>query len=287
VIAWWRPEGQAQGRVSYGAFWRKADLLFTVFDNYNRAFDIACFALLLVLLGGLAWRRRLCLAPRLAPALALVLAAYLALPSQIMTGSGADRRMTVALFLVLAAAAAPRFASRRAALLIGGAATIVLLARLAAIEFVWRAADRAYRADIAAIDELPRGVRLAVAYPADAVNVSAIPELHVPTLAVWRRGAFVPTLFAYPAQQPIAVRPPYDRDAAAAEPALLWSAFVDGDRAAAASAWHALAGWDAVAFVARQPIHLRRQRCLEPLMPPQPPTFQIFLLRHDGDCRSP
>ena len=34
----------ARGPVAFGAIWRKADLLFSVFDNYNRPFDVACFA---------------------------------------------------------------------------------------------------------------------------------------------------------------------------------------------------------------------------------------------------
>ncbi|HVC56038.1 MAG TPA: hypothetical protein VND95_08785, partial [Stellaceae bacterium] len=288
VIGWWQPAGQ--GHVRYGAPWRKADLLFTVFDNYNRPFDVVCFALLLALLGVLAWQKRLRIAPRLVPSLALVAASYLLLPSQMMTGSGVDRRIAVALFVLLVAAAAPRLANRRTARLVGGAVAIVLVARLAAIETVWLAADHAYRADLAAIDELPRGARLAVAYPANAVNVSAIPELHMPTLAVWRRGAFVPTLFAFPAQQPIAVRAPWDRAAASVPPELLWSAFVAGNRAARAQAWPALAGWDAVAFVDRQAIRVPPQPCLQPLLPQprfQTHLLQIYLLKHGPDCPPP
>jgi hypothetical protein len=283
VLVAWRPE--AQGHIEFGHVWRKADLLFTVFDNYNRPFDVACFALLLALLGGLARRRRLNIAPRLAPALALVAAAYLLLPSQMMTGSGVDRRIAVAVFVVLIAAAAPRFASRRTARLLGGAAAVVLLARLVAIEAVWIAADRAYRADLAAIDMLPRGAKLAVAYPPNAVNVSAIPDLHVPTLAEWRRGAFVPTLFAYPTQQPIALRPLYGRAAAAIAAAPLWAAFVAANPAARAPAWRALAGWDAVAFVDGRPFTLPPNPCLTPLLPR--PTFWIVLVRHGRGCPPP
>ena len=40
--------------ASYAGIWRKADLLFSVFDNYNRAFDVTCFALFLGLFGGLS-----------------------------------------------------------------------------------------------------------------------------------------------------------------------------------------------------------------------------------------
>jgi len=94
----------AAGGISYAAFWRKADLLFCVFDNYDRTFDIICFAPLLGLLGSLAATRRLRLSPRLTGAAGLVLAAYLLLPTQIFGGSGADHRLPVAMFLLLIAA---------------------------------------------------------------------------------------------------------------------------------------------------------------------------------------
>src|SRR5438132_6465097 len=70
VLGSW--SGVSEAGISYAAWWRKADLLFSVLDNYNRPFDVACFALLLILVGGLAWHRRLHLAPRLLPAIALV-----------------------------------------------------------------------------------------------------------------------------------------------------------------------------------------------------------------------
>ena len=110
-FAYWHPA--AAGGISYAAFWRKADLLFSVFDNYDRAFDIVCFALFLGLIGWLAATRRLRLAPRLAGAAGLVFAAYLLLPSQIYSGSGADHRLPVAMFLLLIAASAAEFPNRR------------------------------------------------------------------------------------------------------------------------------------------------------------------------------
>ena len=145
--------------VSYAGIWRKANLLFSVFDNYNRAFDVTCFVLFLALFGGLVWRRWLRLDPRLGIACGIVFAAYLLLPSQMHGGSGIDRRLPVALFLLLIAASAPRFPSRRIAAAIGGAAAVLLIIRLGAIERVWRAADRVYTADLAGIDLLPRFVR--------------------------------------------------------------------------------------------------------------------------------
>ena len=270
------------GGISYAAWWRKADLLFSVFDNYSRPFDVACFALLLILLGGLGWHQRLRLAPRLVPAIALVFAAYLLLPSQLLSGSGADHRIPVALFVLLVAAAAPRFPGRKTALVIGGAAAAVLFARLAVIEAVWLRADRVYAADLAGIDALPVGVKLAVAYPPGAVNAAAIPEAHLATVAVWRRAAFVPTLFAFPGQQPIGLKPPYDRLAAAATPFELWSALMTGDADARMGGYGALAAYDAIVFTNRNPVQVPPHRCLQPVF--AQPTFQIFTLSHAEGC---
>lgn len=279
----WRPA--ASGGVFYTAIWRKPDLLFSVFDNYNRPFDIACFAALLALFAGLAWYRRLHLAPRLAPALGLLFAAYLLLPSQILSGSGADHRLAAALFVVFVAATAPCLPNRRAAGLIGAAVAAVLLARFAVIENVWLRADRVYRGDLAAIDALPRHATLALGFSAGTVNVTAIPELHVPTLAVMRRDAFVPTLFAYAAQQPLAIKPPYDRLASETDPQALWSGLVAGNRDLRDRVERMLADWDAVALVDRRPFTVPALRCLEPLG--GGPTLQVYRVRRGEPCVPP
>lgn len=283
-LVWWQPAAQGGG-FSYAGFGRKADLLFSVFDNYSRPFDIVCFVLLLGLLGSLAWRGRLRIAPCLLPALVLLGIAYLVLPTQILSGSGADHRIATPLFLLLVAAAAPRWPRRGAALLSAAAVAIVLMARLAVIEAVWLSADRIYAADLAAIDALPAGSMLAVAYPARALNAGGIPEVHMPTLAVWRRAAFVPTLFAYPAQQPIALRPPYAALAAGTPPDLLWAAFVDGAAAARDQAAPILASYDFIAFVDRTPFQVRAQPCLRPFA--MQPTFQIFSVTRGPGCARP
>ncbi|HWB51155.1 MAG TPA: hypothetical protein VG651_18735 [Stellaceae bacterium] len=266
----------AGGPVSYGHFARKADLLFSVFDNYSRPFDIACFTLFVLLFAVPAWRGRLRVAPRLGGALAILFAAYLALPSQMMTGSGVDRRLPVVLFLVLVAATAPRL-PRRAARLLGAAVMMMFVARMAVIEAVWVKAGRLYAADIAAIDRLPRGARLAVAYPPRDVNAGAIPQLHVATLAAARREAFVPTLFAYPTQQPLALRPPYDAVAARTSPTGLWAAFVDRDAAQRSRASPVLREYDFIVFADRAPFDVAEDACLAAL--PSPPRFRLFALR--------
>jgi hypothetical protein len=283
-FGYWRPA--AAGGISYAAFWRKADLLYSVFDNYVRAFDIGCFALFIGLIGWLAATRRLRLAPRLAGAASLVFAAYLLLPSQIYGGSGADHRLPVAIFLLLIAAAAAKLPDRRTAAAIGAAASVLLVARMAVIEYVWLRADHIYSADLAGIDMLPRGAKLAVAYPASAVNFAPVPEVHLAVLAAVRREAFVPTLFANEGQQPIALKPPYDTLADAATPQEFWAVVVPGgDAAKTGGPLRALQQYDFLAVTGGEPSEVAPTRCLRRLF--KQPTFEIFTVLHDPSCASP
>lgn len=270
------------GTLGFTAPWRKPDLLFSIFDNYSRPFDVACFALLLALFGVLAWRRRLFVEPRLGLGLGVVFAAYVLLPSQMLSGSGVDRRLPIALFLLLIAATAPRALPRRGAVIVAIAVAVVFAARMAVIEKVWLHASRIYSADIAAIDTLPEGTKLAVAYPDRETNAGGIPQLHVATLAAMRREAFVPTLFAYASQQPITLRPPYDALAASTSPNWIWDGFVEGNATERAAAAPSLNDYDFVVFAARDPFTVPANACLSPL--PSPPNFRLFKLRRDKTC---
>jgi hypothetical protein len=272
-LATWTPLAGGGG-WSYARFWRKADILFSVFDNYDRPFDAACFAGFVLLFLALAWRNRLGLTPRLAAAAAAVFGAYLVLPSQLFSGSGADHRLPAAIFLLVIAGSAPVFPSRAVAVWTGLAVTAVLLARLGVIEWVWWRSDAIYAADIAALDALPAGAKLAVAFPPGSENMAPIPEIHLATLAIARREAFVPTLFAYPAQQPIALNPPFAALAAAVQPDDLWSLFVDHDTDRRARLLPLLAQFDFVLFTARDVIRVPPDPCLTPVSMTQ--TFQLY-----------
>jgi hypothetical protein len=272
----------APGTISYGAIWRKADLLFSLFDNYDRMFDITCFALFLGLVCVLAWARRLGLARRLAWATAIVFVIYLLLPSQIYGGSGTDHRLPTTLFLLLVAASAPRFPNRRVAAAVGVGAALLLVVRLGVIERVWREADRVYSADLVGIDALPRGAKLAIAHPAGLFHVAPVPEVHLAALAVSRRGAFVPTLFAIPGQQPIALKPGFAELAAATQPQRLWQVLVDTDEPGHTGLPAPLEHYDFVVLTDLGPIQMPSNRCLAPFF--VQPTFQIFMIVHNLDC---
>ena len=271
--------------VSYAGFWRKADLLFSVFDNYDRALDLVCFAMFLALIGGLVWARRLNMGPRLATSAGIVFAAYLLLPSQMYGGSGADHRLPIAFFLLLIAATAPRFAGRRIAAAVGTVAASILVIRLGVIERVWREADRIYSADLGGINALPRGSKLAIAQPPNLFHVVPVPEVHLPVLAIPRREAFVPSLFAIPGQQPVALKPAFATIAEAAQPQRLWAILSGGQAADRDSLPAVLEEFDFVVFTDKRPIHLPSNRCLAPFF--ARPTFQIFRVVHDLNCGPP
>jgi hypothetical protein len=277
--AYWRqPPGSS---ISYAAWWRKADLLFSAFDNYNRAFDVGCFVLFLVLLGWLAWTQRLRLVPRLGWAVCIVFVIYLLLPSRIHGGSGLDHRLPVAIWLLLMGGTEPCFREQRTALAIGVVAAILLAIRLAIIEHVWLRADGIYSADLIGIDALPEGARFAVALPKGATHLVPVPEVHLPALAVARRDVFVPTLFAYAGQQPISFNPPFAALAGAATPERLWSALVAGDRVEKALL-PVLQQYDFIAMTGDGTVALPPSACFGRFF--QQPTFQIVKVLRDPGC---
>jgi hypothetical protein len=155
--------------------------------------------------------------------------------------------------------------------------------RLVVIEQVWRQADEVYSADLIGIDALPRGVKLAVAIPPDAIQLVSVPEVHLPALAASRREAFVPTLFAYPGQQPIALRASHAALADTASPQLFWSVLTGGDIAGITQLLPVLQEYDYVVLTGR-PVDVPSPRCLVKFY--QQPSFQIFAVLHDPGCAS-
>ena len=243
--------GSAGGAIAWGNPLRKFDLLFSVFDNYSRPFDIACFALVVVAIATAFWRRWLLLAPGMGAPLAALSLTYLAMPSQLATASGADHRIPLMLGLVLAASSRWVGGEGMRRLYLGAAALMFLL-RMAAVGASWEASDRIYARLLPALDSLPEGSRLAVAFPPDALNSQPTPLAHFPTLAVLRRDAFVPTLFAFPTQQPVALAPAYRALADQLSPERLWAAFVGGGPPLDPAERAALARFDHVVFVGRR-----------------------------------
>jgi hypothetical protein len=279
AILLWATPGSAGGAISYGNVLRKVDLLFSVFDNYSRPFDVVCFVVAVVALLAAFWRRWVTLAPAMAAPLGLLALVYLAMPSQLATASGADHR--IPLLLGLALVAASRWtAGARAGRGFLGVALLLFLVRVGVVAASWQASDRVYAGLLPALDGLPAGDRLAVAYPPEALNSQPTPLAHLPTLAIVRRDAFVPTLFAFPTQQPVLLRPSYRALADRLPPERLWSAFIGAGPPLDAAERAALAGYDHVVFVGRAAFTAPAARPLVPVF--AAPRFALFAVAAEG-----
>ena len=95
-----------------------------------------------------------------------------------------------------------------------------------------------------------------------------------PVLAIVRRDAFVPTLFAYATQQPVALRPPYDALAEQFPPERLWSAFASRTAPLDKGGWVAFERYDYVVFLDRRPFTLATTDGLRPVF--LGPRFQLL-----------
>jgi hypothetical protein len=262
------------GRIAFGNPLRKVDLLFSVFDDYSRPFDVACFVLVILAFAVVFQRRWVKLAPEMAGPLIGLAILYLALPTQLFTASGADRRVPMMIFLALIAGSrwvAPRPLLRRWFL---AGAGLLFVARLAVIAVVWHRGGALYDRLLAGLDVVPRGGCLASAFDPQGIEVQKTPLTHFATLAVARRDAFVTTIFAYPTQQPIALTPRAQGLAERLGSGTLWQAFVEGAQKLPPAAATALAQCGYVAFAGSRPFALANKAALAPAF--VTPRFQIY-----------
>ena len=167
--------------------------------------DAASLAALLVCVAA-AWcaRPRLSAAP--AAAVAALLLLVLAAPERIGTGSVLDTRLAILPLLLLAAALRLDPAPRAARW-----ATAAVLARTLVLAACWHAAGGVFRDYRQRTATLPAGSVMMTAYgiPLPSLRWQQIwsPPLSSLATEVAFRDLFVPSLFANPAQQPIALRP--------------------------------------------------------------------------------
>ena len=263
-------------------FWRKPDLIFTAFNNYNRLLDVFTAVFVIALLVLLLFGRRLTVASRAWPAVLLLVGAYLAAPNHSYSGGLADHRLPPILLMTFVAASRVRFQTTRGAELVLGSLLTLFLVRTFVLERAWLASQLIYAKDLAILEKVETGSAIAVAQPAIAVKFTAAPELHIPLMATVRRGAFVPTLFAYPEQQPIAPTALGAALKSMASEKPFWSAFVDRDFSALSAVGPATAHFDYLVFVARNPFRVPDDAQLR--LVGETPTFKLFAI--DRTARS-
>jgi hypothetical protein len=248
--------GPGGGEIGWSRFVRKFDILFNIVDNYYRWFDIATFALLVALFIAATMKRALAVSRVMMLPLLLLCLAQLAMPNRIFGGTGVDHRMPLVIALVLIGASSITLRDLRRQRILAAALALLFVARIGIVATRWIGYDQLYAPIVAALAALPPGSRLAVASPPASVHVSSDepPMTHLASLAVVTADAFVPTLFAFPGQQPLALREPYAALARSASPEDFWTFLVDGTPDPDGRVAAALAGYDFVLITANKSV---------------------------------
>jgi hypothetical protein len=222
------PTSGAESHIDYGNPFRKLDLPVSIFDNYNRVFDGATFGVILALTIYGLWRQKIVLHGALRWSLAALLAAYVILPSRLLSASGIDHRLPVAIALLFVAASDWGAITGKWRSIATAALMALLLVRMGVIEAVWLKADRQYEALRPVLGHIALGATVAVAASADDVKAGGVPLYHFSALAALDRDAFVDTIFADPRQQPLQFTDLGVRLADHPRPETLWPALDRG-----------------------------------------------------------
>ena len=219
------PTSSAGSHIDFGNPLRKFDLPVSIFDNYDRIFDGATFGIMLIaVITGLV-SRAIALHGRLRWSLIALIAAFIVMPSRLLSASGIDHRLPIAIALLFVASADWGAITPKGRNGLTAAILALLLVRMAVIETVWLRADRDYAALRPAFSQIAQGAAVAVA--ARTVQAGGVPLFHFPALAVLDRDAFVDTIFADPRQQPLELTDAAAGLATGHLPGDLWQAVAD------------------------------------------------------------
>ena len=267
--------GGELGDIRYEGLLRKLAVL-PMFEGHP-ALDIATVAVVVLVIAVGFLRRSVTVVPVLRAPLLLLGLAYLLAPVKLMTAHGIDERLPLAIVLVLVAGTTSLRLSVVGLRVAALAGLTLFLARVAVTELDYERADQIYPRLIALLDQVPRGGRLAVAFDSNAIGPSGVPINHLPTLAVIRRDAFVPTLFTLDTQQPVSLTPAARALRDAADPGDLWAALMAGE-AGDAAVRSALTGFDALVVLDARPFVVPATPLLAPVG--AEPDFALYRVVH-------
>ena len=276
----------SQGNLGFRAPWLKLVHLFWVFDNYHPAFDLACVFGYIAFFAASFASGQVRAAGPLKYWLGISIAAFVASPDTVFGGASADIRLPLFIAMLPVVGLEPAAKAGSRFLLIAGlGAALVFGIRTSLLEQVWINAKTLYAGDIAALNMLPRGAKLACSYDWNPhVDPHAdIPQMHMPMLAVPLREAFVPTIFAYQGLQPLKITKEFADLPALAPTEIFWAAFVGDDKSAQRRAAGALPWYDYIVFYDKKPITVRPTSCLSFVQ--GVPSFQLYKInKTPGAC---
>ena len=201
------------GSAGLLSVWFKIQGIYSIFDSGNRPIDVPYFLLFATMAVAAVSLRAISFHARAGVAFWMLTGAFLAMPEVLFGSAYASYRLAIAVVLFAMAASDLRPANRW---LIGSAAAIVsvlFLLRTAVIVEEWRGFKEEHRQVLEAARVIQEGSRVLPYVVQENSNDFFMkpPILHLATLAVVYRRAFVPTLFTDPAKQPLRISDKYQR----------------------------------------------------------------------------
>lgn len=189
----------------------KIALPFSIFLNYDKVLDSISTLIIGALLIRGIFSGYLIIHRAMKLPLACGSIVVLLMPTQLFGSSLADSRIMVALAFVfiastdLKSSASQQLRSLLACLFLG-----LFLVRTVVIHNYWKEADKLTAAAMRALNEMPTGKRLFVAFPKEKTHeFSSHFGIFLPCLAIISRSAFVPSLYALPGAQPVTLTPQF------------------------------------------------------------------------------
>lgn len=200
------PAADAGGIIHWN-FFDKLRAPVVLLPGYNLALELALLGGIGAIIAfGLA-TRRIRLRPELALSFAGLVVLFLLMPSTLLTGYGVDRRIVVPIaFLAVASLdwGQARQAWKVGAVAAAGVVTALFLAHLA---LTWREAGEAYDEVIRLAGNVERGASVdSIVVVRGGQYLSSTPLHEAAALFVVERSAFVPSLFAHPAESSQALK---------------------------------------------------------------------------------
>jgi hypothetical protein len=189
----------------------KASLPFSIFLNYDRVLDLISTVLVGVFIIRGIFSGYLIVHPSMKLPLACGSILVLLMPTQLLGSSLADKRIMVALaFVFIASTDLKPGTTRQLRSLLACLFISLFLVRNIVILNYWKEADKLTVTAMAALNQMPKGKRLFVAFPEEkSYKFSSHFGIFLPCMAIISRSAFVPSLYSLPGAQPVTLTPQF------------------------------------------------------------------------------
>lgn len=212
------PNSGGKGQWNYGNYahiLRKVNISWIFFSSYQPILDWFSTALVIIGIILVFLRRWFYLSTKIAWGLGALTVLSLVLPGNILGGASGDWRLLIpTVFIASGSVQINRSKNKEPCVMaiIAGILLFIILLRISLVASHWKTDDRFYSDFKKVIQSCEKGTRLFTAaantiYNSPDQHHSRFAIMHLPAYGVIERQLFIPTIAAYPMQQPIIYTP--------------------------------------------------------------------------------